>query len=137
MQRQEGPHWLASQALDHDLMVLFNYPLIFHDVVIFVAQAQWYFLDIMVFLDYILDVLLHVNYPPSVPLIVYSEWIGCFTANTRICDELFHMDVLVWLVCHSFIKTLWTIIEKAVKYIFPDDIICSTHSEGGKTCSSL
>ena len=120
------------KALDHDLMVIFNHPLTFRDVVVFVAQIQRYFLDVMAFLDYVLDVIPHVGYPPSVPRPVRSEWMGCFTADTRVCDELFHAGVPVWLVRHNFTITPRTVIEKAVRYTFPDTIICSTYSEGGK-----
>ena len=86
------------KAIDHDLMAIFNHPLAFHDIVIFMAQLQRYFLDIMAFLNYALDVLPHVGYSPSVPHPVRSEWMGCFTTDTRVCDELFHVGVLVWLV---------------------------------------
>ena len=106
------------KALDHDLMIIFNHPLTFHDVVVFMAQIQQYFLDVMAFLDYALDVLPHVGYPPSVPCPVCSEWMGCFTADTRVCDELFHVGVPVWLVHHNFTITSRTIIEKAVRYMY-------------------
>ena len=115
------------KALDHGLMILFNHPLTFHDVIVFMDQAQHYFLDIMASLDYILYILPYVNHPPSIPSPVCSDWMGCFTADTRVCDELFHSGVLVWLIWHNFTITSWTTIEISVRYTFPDNIICSTY----------
>ncbi|KAH0831330.1 hypothetical protein J3R83DRAFT_13979 [Lanmaoa asiatica] len=120
------------KALGHDLMVLLNHPLTFHDVVVFVAQAQRYFLDIIAFLDYVKYVLPHVAYPPSAPLSVRTDWMGCFTSDTKVCDELFHAGVPVWLIRCNFTITARTIIEKPVRFTFPDDIIRSMYSEGGK-----
>jgi hypothetical protein len=124
------------KVIDHDLMVLFNHPLTFHDVVVFVAQAQHYFLDIMAFLDYILYVLPQVDNPPFVPPPVRSGWMGCFTTDTRVCDELFHSGVPEWLIRPNFTITPRTIIETPVRYTFPDHIIRSMYSEGSKpSCS--
>ena len=120
------------KGLDHNLMIILNHPLTFRDVVVFVAEAQRYFLDVMAFLDYVLDVLPHITHPPFIPLPVRSQWMGCFTADTKVCDELFHAGVLVWLVRHNFTITPRTIIEKPVRFTFPDGIICSMYSEGGK-----
>ena len=120
------------KALDHDLMVLFNHPLTFRDVIVYVAQAQRYFLDIMAFLDYVLYVLPHLDHLPSVPPPVRSDWMGCFTADTRVCNELFHSGVPVWLIRHNFTITPRTIIETSVRYTFPDHVVRSMYSEGGK-----
>ncbi|KAN0086211.1 hypothetical protein V8E55_007345 [Tylopilus felleus] len=122
-----------KHALDHDLMVLLNHPLTFRDIVVFVAEAQRYFLDIMAFLDYVLYVLPHNSYPPFAPLPVRSEWMGCFTADTKVCDELFHVGVPVWLVRHNFSITPWTIIEKPARFTFPDNVIHSMYSEGASS----
>ena len=132
MQGQEGLRRSTSQGSrpqPHDIL---NHPLTFRDVVMFVAEAQQYFLDIMAFLDYVLDILPHITHPPFIPLPVRSQWMGCFTADTKVCDELFHAGVPVWLVQHNFTITLRIIIEKLVRFTFPDGIICSMYSEGGK-----
>ena len=113
-------------------MVLLNHPLTFRDVIVFMAQAQQYVLDIMAFLNYILYVIPHVNYPSSAPPPVRSDWMGCFTADNKVCNKPFYVGVLVWLVRDNFTITPQTIIKKLVKYTFPDDIIRSMYSEGGK-----
>ena len=128
--------WLFK-VLDHDLTVLLNHPLTFHDVIIFMAQAQWYVLDIMAFLNYVLYVIPHIDYPPSTPPLVSSDWMGCFTADSKVCDRLFYVGVPVWLVWNNFTITPRTITKKSVKYTFPNDIIHSTHSEGGKPTHSF
>jgi hypothetical protein len=120
------------KGLNHNLMIILNHPLAFRDVVVFVAEAQQYFLDIMAFLDYVLDVQPHIAYPSFVPPPVHPQWMGCFTTDTKVCDELFHTGVPVWLVRHNFSITPRTIIEKPVRFTFPDEIICSMYCEGAK-----
>ena len=74
---------------------------------------------------------------PSIPPPVRSDWMGCFTADVRACNELFHLGVLVWLIQHNFTITPQTIIETSVRYIFPDHIVRSMYSEGGKGSHSF
>ena len=124
--------WLLK-SLEHDIMVLLNHALTFHDIVIFVAQAQRYFLDIIAFLDYVRCVLPHIANPPFIPPPVRSDWMGCFTVDMKVCDDLFHAGVPVWLVHHNLTITPRTIIQKSVRFTFPDHIVCSTYSEHGKS----
>lgn len=120
------------QSLRLDIMLLLNHPLTFHDIMVFMAQAQWYCLNVLAFLDYIIYVQPCIAYPTGPPLPIRSHWMGCFMQSTKICDDLFHTGVPVWLIqpCHTI--TSQTNIERHVKFMFPDEIVCSTYSEGGK-----
>lgn len=120
------------QSLDHDIMILLNHPITFRDLTLFVAQAQRYFLDIIAFLDYVQEVLPHIANPPTSPRPVRADWMGCFTADTKTCHELFYASVPVWLVRHHVTITHRTIIEKPVKFTFPDDIIRAMYSVQGQ-----
>ena len=120
------------KSLEHDIMLLLNHPLMFRDIVVFVAQAQRYCLDILAFLDYVMYVQPRIAYPTGAPPPVQSHWMGCFTQDTKICDDLFHAGVPVWLIRSRHTITSQTIIERHVKFTFPDDIIRSVYSEGGK-----
>ncbi|KAI9459076.1 hypothetical protein HD554DRAFT_2177094 [Boletus coccyginus] len=124
--------WLLK-SLEHNVMVLLNHPLTFCDIIIFVAQAQHYFLDIMTFLNYVHYVLPHIANPPFISLPVWSDWMGCFTTDTKVCDDLFHAGVPIWLLCHNFTVTPQTIIQKPVKFTFSDHVVCSTYSEHSKS----
>ena len=52
--------------------------------------------------------------------------------DTKICDDLFHAGVPVWLIHSHHTITSQTIIERHVKFTFPDDIVRSVYSKGGK-----
>ncbi|KAF9221060.1 hypothetical protein BS17DRAFT_671660, partial [Gyrodon lividus] len=73
--------------------------LTFCDVIVFVAQAQRTFLDIYVFMDFVEIVQPQIAYPTSIsqsPHAVHTNWMGAFTTNTKICEELFRTGVPVW-----------------------------------------
>ena len=120
------------KSLQHDIMLLLNHPLTFRDIIVFVAQAQRHFLDVLAFLDYVIYVQPRIAYPSGTPLPVRSHWMGCFTQDTKICDDLFHAGVPVWLIRSRNTITSQTNIERHVKFTFPDEIIRSMYSEGGK-----
>ena len=126
---------IASQmlpSLKHDILLLFNHPLTFRDIIVFVAQAQRYFLDILAFLDYVMYVQARVAFPSGPPLPVRPHWMGCFAQDTKTCDDLFHAGVPVWLIRHRHAITSQTIIERPAKFTFPNEITRSMYSEGGK-----
>ncbi|KAF8433960.1 hypothetical protein L210DRAFT_3411217 [Boletus edulis BED1] len=112
-------------------MVLLQHPLTYRDVVAFVAQAQRTFLDIYAFLDFVEVVLPHTCFP-TISHPVRLDWMGCFTRDTTVCDELFLAGVPVWLACLNFMVTDQTIIEKPVAFSFPDHIVRAMYSERGK-----
>ena len=118
-------------SLKHDVMLLLNHPLTFRDVVVFVAEAQRYFLDIMAFLDYVIHVQPRIAFPPAAHTPVWSDWMGCFTHSTKLCDDLFHVGVPVWLVRNDCTITSQMNIAKVVKFTFPDGIIRGMYSENG------
>ena len=71
----EGHAWdkqdIASRmikSLEHNITLLLNHPLMFRNIVVFVAQAQWYCLNILVFLDYVMYVQPCITYPTGAPL---------------------------------------------------------------------
>ena len=53
------------KSLEHNTILLLNHPLTFCSIIIFGAEAQCYFLDIMAFLDYIQLVQPHIAYPST------------------------------------------------------------------------
>ncbi|KAI6127054.1 hypothetical protein F5141DRAFT_997133 [Pisolithus sp. B1] len=85
----------------HEVRRLCHYPLLFQDLVVFVAQLQCKLLDIHTLLDYIEFVhpLLKIP-PPSHPPHINDNWMGCFTKSTEVCEALYFARVPVWLV-HS------------------------------------
>ncbi|KAH0834936.1 hypothetical protein J3R83DRAFT_10626, partial [Lanmaoa asiatica] len=124
-------HMLKS--LEHDVLLLLNHPLTFHDLVVFVAQAQRYFLDLVAFLDYVSHVQHRITYPTTAHTPVRSDWMGCFTHSTKVCDDLFHAGVPVWLIRNNYTITEQTNIVKVVNFAFPDEIIRSMYSENGRS----
>ena len=67
----------------------------------------------------------HIAYPFGTPLSIQSHWMGCFTQDMKICDDLFHAGVPVWLIHSQNMITSQTNIKRHVKFTFPDEIICS------------
>ena len=73
---------IASQmvkSLQHDIMLLLNHPLTFHDIIVFIAQAQQHFLNILAFLNYVMYIQPCIAHPSGPPVPVWSHWLGCFT----------------------------------------------------------
>ncbi|KAG2067297.1 hypothetical protein BDR04DRAFT_1028013, partial [Suillus decipiens] len=65
--------------------------LIYHDIIIFVAQAQCFFLDIIAFMDYIKIVqpCLTSGWSSWVLLPGNLRWMGFFTMDLKVCNT-FH-----------------------------------------------
>ncbi|KAI6009794.1 hypothetical protein EDC04DRAFT_2581480 [Pisolithus marmoratus] len=83
---------------DHEVRRLCHHPLLFQDLVIFVVQLQHKLLDIHALLAYIEFVHPLLKTPPSCPLHINNNWIGCFTKSTEVCKALYFAGVPVWLV---------------------------------------
>ena len=120
------------QSLQHTVMILLQHPLTFRNIIAFVAEAQRAFLDIYAFLEFI-EVIMPRLAHPSVSHPVWSDWMGCFTQDTAVCDKLFHAGVPVWLIRPKFAIMKQTIIERLVKYSFPDKIVQAMYSECSKS----
>ena len=71
--------------------------------------------------------------PSFLPHSVRSDWMGCFTTDSGVCNELFQAGVPIWFMRYKFTITDKTIIEKPIRYMFPDHIIRSQYFEKGKT----
>ena len=119
--------------LRHSIYKLMQEPLPWCDVVALIAQAQWLFLDIIAFLDYCEIVQPHITWPDVIPHPVHAAWMGCFTRDSRVCNEHFCAGVPVWYICSNFSITITTIIEKPITYTFPDHIIRAQFSMPHKT----
>lgn len=120
------------QSLQLTAMILLQHPLTFHDVITFVTQAQWMFLNIYAFLDFVEVVLPHSSFPTnSHP--VRSDWMGCFTQDPIVCNELFYTGVPVWFIHLKLTITDQTIIKKPVMFTFPDHITHAMYSKCGRT----
>ena len=81
----------------HEVVHLQHHPLVLQDLVIFIAQLQCTLLDIHAMLNYFEIVHPLLENPPLKPIHANPTWMGCFTSNTRICDELYMAGVPVWL----------------------------------------
>ena len=121
------------QRLQHTKIVLLYHPLTLRNLIAFVAQAQRIFLDIITFLDFVEVVLPCLAYPGSVPHAVWSDWMGCFTTNAQVCNELFQAGVPVWYVRATFTITENTIIKRVITFSFPDHILRAEYFEQGKS----
>ena len=111
-------------TLRHSVYKLMQEPLPWHNIMALIAQAQRLFLDIITFLDYCKIVQPRITWPDVIPHPVCTAWMGCFTRDSRVCNELFCAGVPVWYIHSDFSITTTTIIEKPITYTFPDHIIC-------------
>ncbi|KIM56399.1 hypothetical protein SCLCIDRAFT_132710 [Scleroderma citrinum Foug A] len=112
-------------------MQLHHHPLIFRDLVVFVAQLQHTLLDIHALLDYI--EILHPLFtePRLKPVCANPTWMGCFMLSTEICEALYFAGVPVWLVHNEeFIPPTMNIILP-VWLTFPENIVRAAYSENG------
>ncbi|KAI6007914.1 hypothetical protein EDC04DRAFT_2582506, partial [Pisolithus marmoratus] len=105
--------------------------LVFRDLVAFVMQLQCTLLDIHTLLDYV-----EILYPllaslPLKPIHANPTWMGCFMRNTKVCESLYFVGVLVWLVHdEEFIPPTMNIIHP-VWLTFPDNIVRAMYLESG------
>ncbi|KAG1747790.1 uncharacterized protein EDB91DRAFT_1048453, partial [Suillus paluster] len=125
-------------SLKHDINILRRHPLTYHDIIVFVAQAQRSFLDIIAFMDYVEIIQPRLTTSSWSSWLSWStlpgdpKWMGCFTDNSKTCDTFLDAGVPVWLVrVEAYIPRDMNII-KPVKLTFPDDITKSIFSEPGK-----
>ena len=81
----------------HEVVRLQHHPLVLQDLVIFIAQLQCTLLDIHAMLDYFEIVHPLLENPPLKPIHANPTWMGCFTSNTQICNELYMVGVPIWL----------------------------------------
>ena len=116
----------------HEVKRLRHHPLVFRDLVIFVAQLQRTLLDVHALLDYIeiLRPLLVIS-PPSKPLRVNRTWMGCFTTNTEVCEGLYYAGVPVWFVRSDLLIPPTMNIVRPVRLTFPEGIVRAMYSENG------
>ncbi|KIM57105.1 hypothetical protein SCLCIDRAFT_131292, partial [Scleroderma citrinum Foug A] len=120
-----------TSSAQHEVKRLRHHPLVFRDLVVFIAQVQHTLLDIHTLLDYI--EILHplLTSPPSKPVHTNPTWMGCFTKETQICKSFYFAGVLVWLVRHQeFIPNTMNIIHP-VRLTFPENIVRAMYSENG------
>ena len=76
-------------TLCHSVYQLMQEPLPWRDVVALVAQLQQLFLDIIACHDFCEVVIPRITLPGLVPHPTRATWMGCFTRDNRICNELF------------------------------------------------
>ncbi|OAX30498.1 hypothetical protein K503DRAFT_676903, partial [Rhizopogon vinicolor AM-OR11-026] len=109
--------------------------LTYRDIIVFVAQAQRSFLDIIAFMDYVEIVQPHLatsSWSSWSPLPGDPKWMGCFTDDSKTCHTFFDAGVPMWLVrTEAYIPRDINII-KPVILTFPDNITKSIFSEAGK-----
>ena len=80
------------------------------------------------FLDYYEIVHPHIQWPKVTLHPVCTDWMDCFTKDSRVCSSLFSAGVPVWYIHLEFSIAPSTIIKKPITYIFSDDIICTEFS---------
>jgi len=119
-------------SLKHDINILRRHPLTFRDIVIFVAQAQHSFLDIIAFMDYVEVVQPRIAWTTWLPATANTNWMGCFTYDSKICESFLTAGVPVWLVrAEAYIPPDMNIIQP-VLLTFPDHITKRMYCELGK-----
>ncbi|KAG1840419.1 hypothetical protein C8R48DRAFT_781765 [Suillus tomentosus] len=119
-------------SLKHDINVLRRHPLTYRDIIVFVAQAQRSFLDIIAFMDYVEIVQRCDTWTSWSPRPANTKWIGCFTDSSKICDTLFNAGVPVWLLrAEAYIPADMNIVNPVV-LTFPDHLMRSMYCEAGR-----
>lgn len=115
-----SPFSVVRPHFDHPSLILIcQHLLVLQDVVVYVAEARRSFLDSFAFLKFVEAVMpRRANSLPN-PLPVRSDWMGCFTKDSKLCNELFQAGVPVWFVRFDFTVTDSTIVKKPVTFTFP------------------
>ena len=122
-------YWVC--VAQHEVVRLRHHPLVLQDLVIFIVQLQRTLLDIHTMFNYFEIVHPLLENPFLKPICANPTWMGCFTSDTRICDELYMVGVPVWLFCNErFIPPTMNIVN-VVRLTFPDHIVKATYSENG------
>jgi hypothetical protein len=116
-------------SFKHDVNLLCRHPLTYRDIIVFVAQAQRSFLDIIAFMDYVEVVQVRSSWQTWSADRVNPNWMGCFTYDSKICDTFLAAGVPVWLVrAEAYIAPNMNII-KPVLLTFPDHITKSMYCD--------
>jgi hypothetical protein len=125
-------------SLKHDINVLRRHPLTYHDIIVFIAQAQRSFLDIIAFMDYVEIVQPRDIWSSWSPHPANTKWMGCFTDDLKICNTFFNAGVPVWLihVAEAYIHTDMNIVLP-VTLTFPDHLTRSMYCEAGRIMKSF
>jgi hypothetical protein len=121
------------QDLKHTLDLLSNQSLLLRDIIVLVAQAQRAFIDIYAFLDFVEVVNPLRGYPSGVAPAARKDWMGGFTTESSVSNELYTAGVPVWFVRADHSITPRTIIKTPVRFTFPDGIMRALYSERGRT----
>ncbi|KAG1812257.1 uncharacterized protein BJ212DRAFT_1483434 [Suillus subaureus] len=74
-------------SLRHGISQLKMHPLTFRNLLMFVTDAQWLFLEIYSFMDWILLAQPHITAGDRTA-VINSEWMGAFTHNSDMCNKL-------------------------------------------------
>ena len=122
--------WLKD--LQHTIVTLHTPPLPFVDILGWFTFAQQTFLDVYSFMEYVEIVQPHLAFPTAVPYLVCKHWMGCFTDDTALCNDLLLVSIPVWLVRTKYSITHHTTIEKLIKYTLLDGICHAPYSKPGK-----
>ena len=123
--------WLKD--LHQTITILHTIPLPFVDVIGWVAFAQRTFLDIYSFMEFIEVIQPRLSEPGIISYPVCKHWMGCFTSDPVLCNDLFLAGVPVWYIQDKSSINNRMIIEKPVKFTFPDGISHALYSEPGKS----
>ncbi|OJA12179.1 hypothetical protein AZE42_11275, partial [Rhizopogon vesiculosus] len=119
-------------SLKHDINVLHRHPLMYCNIIIFIAQAQRSFLNIIAFMDYVEIVQCHDAWTSWSAPPANTKWMGCFTDDSKICDTFFNAGVPVWLIrAEAYIPPHMNIINPVV-LTFPDHLMRSMYCEAGR-----
>ncbi|KIO08080.1 hypothetical protein M404DRAFT_23351 [Pisolithus tinctorius Marx 270] len=119
------------RSVQHEVLRLQHHPLLFRDLVIFVAQLQRKLLDIYTLLEYIEILYPLLSSPCSKPVHANPTWMGCFTKDTATCEALYFAGVPVWLMHTEAYISPDMNIKEPVRLTCPEDIVKAMYSEKG------
>jgi hypothetical protein len=106
----------------HLLNILKHHPLVFSDVVFYVAELQRFLFDISGHMTYVNHYQFALTYP-DFQRPIDNLLMGCFTKDITVCERLFRAGIPVWLVrSPQFIPPDMNII-KVVTVTRPDHIV--------------
>ncbi|KAG2051811.1 hypothetical protein BDR06DRAFT_973532 [Suillus hirtellus] len=121
--------WSMLSSLKHDINVLHRHPLTSWAIIIFIAQVQHSFLDIIAFMDYVEIIQCCDTWTSWSPHPANTKWMGCFTDSSKICDTLFNAGVPVWLLCaEAYIPADMNIVNPVI-LTFPDHLMRSINPD--------
>ncbi|KAG2068986.1 hypothetical protein BDR04DRAFT_1157237 [Suillus decipiens] len=109
-------------SLRHGISWLKTHPLTFHNLLMFMTDAQWLFLEIYSFMDWILLAQPHITASDRTA-IVNSEWMGAFMHNSDMCNKLYIAGIPVWYIRTMAYIPLNMTVKQPVLLTRPDQII--------------